>query len=635
MGSPVLEISKGQIRLLCEAEYEIAQFRWHYLHAQCLATPEGQEQFDKLAHAAEHAWRSVGADLRNGATLVAVMSGLSQERLLPVGEKLDAHAAGELVGAEISFRLAKFDEAVSQMPRSLDPCRLVVSAEELAAEICEVNAICAGLVRQLFCAHSSMLPPSQMTVMLLDPALNSGEIMDAAVQAAATALVPFVPATLESAMGTQVARPPTRVTDARPRIWHDGRGSEFSAAADGHGSRHAEMSIAEVVQEMLANQPHLSELPSKYVAGRMTWSNGYRKHFDGFASLLSKAFGVRPAASLQTADFQWFFGLLEQLPKTHHKSKFDNERSLQEIIERAAERVATGDLTPGQIGIGAGSVNRNVALCRHIFGYLARYVELPNINWTQFNKPVPPAQRNRAYSAEEVSSIFALPIYKGRSSASGPITCGLFVWHNAAYWVCLLIVYSGARLGEICGLQVTDVKQLHGIWYFELRHNTYRRLKTPAAVRDIPLHSELIRLGFLQFIDELKSAGQTKLFPELYSASDRPIACGYIELIGIHMKRLLPFMKDGDLMHPARHYVNHCLKLCDVTVEGRQALLGHRGTEKLKDRVRSLPHLKRMQRLLQLLPNVTAHLERHPILLHPVGLRQRRSRPRRNAADKA
>jgi integrase len=42
-----------------------------------------------------------------------------------------------------------------------------------------------------------------------------------------------------------------------------------------------------------------------------------------------------------------------------------------------------------------------------------------------------------------------------------------------------------------------------------------RRLKNKSAVRLVPIHRELLRLGFLQYVGQRKSAGDERIFPNL------------------------------------------------------------------------------------------------------------------------
>lgn len=87
------------------------------------------------------------------------------------------------------------------------------------------------------------------------------------------------------------------------------------------------------------------------------------------------------------------------------------------------------------------------------------------------------------------------------------------------YWLPLLMLFSGARPNELAQLHIADVKQTAKFtWYFDLEDEDDKTLKTETSRRRVPLHPELVRLGFLEFVEERKKqAGKNgpRLFHEL------------------------------------------------------------------------------------------------------------------------
>ncbi|EBA12236.1 site-specific integrase [Roseobacter sp. CCS2] len=95
------------------------------------------------------------------------------------------------------------------------------------------------------------------------------------------------------------------------------------------------------------------------------------------------------------------------------------------------------------------------------------------------------------------------------------------------FWVPLLMLFTGARPNEICQLYVEDVKQTEqGTWYLDLAEKADRNdhsLKTASSRRRVPLHPQLIKLGFSNLVKvspskSLKKAKQifTTLKPDQY-----------------------------------------------------------------------------------------------------------------------
>ena len=97
------------------------------------------------------------------------------------------------------------------------------------------------------------------------------------------------------------------------------------------------------------------------------------------------------------------------------------------------------------------------------------------------------------------------------------------------YWMPLIALYSGARLNEIAQLYLKDIACTEsGCWYLDFNLEgegkqsldsddrvSDKQLKTINAERVIAMHPELVRLGLPQYAEALRSAGFTRLFPEL------------------------------------------------------------------------------------------------------------------------
>lgn len=82
-------------------------------------------------------------------------------------------------------------------------------------------------------------------------------------------------------------------------------------------------------------------------------------------------------------------------------------------------------------------------------------------------------------------------------------------------WGPLIGAYSGARLNEISQLHLIDIRQEGDIWCFDLNDDgDSKHLKAAASKRLVPIHPKLIQLGLLDYVQELKQAGKSKLFPD-------------------------------------------------------------------------------------------------------------------------
>ncbi|BDO04984.1 hypothetical protein KAM622c_45710 [Klebsiella quasipneumoniae subsp. quasipneumoniae] len=64
---------------------------------------------------------------------------------------------------------------------------------------------------------------------------------------------------------------------------------------------------------------------------------------------------------------------------------------------------------------------------------------------------------------------------------------------------------------------LSDVLADDGVYYLNLEsdNESGKKLKNANARRKIPLHSKLISLGFIDYVNALKDAGYARLFPAL------------------------------------------------------------------------------------------------------------------------
>lgn len=101
---------------------------------------------------------------------------------------------------------------------------------------------------------------------------------------------------------------------------------------------------------------------------------------------------------------------------------------------------------------------------------------------------------------------------------------------DAAYWVPLLGLYTGARQSELCQLRIEDVtKGAEGLTLSivqdvgdEDEDTPETAVKNLTTQRRVPVHSELIRLGFADYVEAIRHTGSKRLFPAIRQAPGRP-----------------------------------------------------------------------------------------------------------------
>lgn len=207
--------------------------------------------------------------------------------------------------------------------------------------------------------------------------------------------------------------------------------------------------------------------------------------------------------------------------------------------------------------------------------------------------------------------------------------------HDALFFILLLVWYTGARREEICKLKLDDVF-FNDIDYIYIRTTDTGRVKSLDSKRKIPLHSELLRLGFLKYVEAMRLEGETLLFPEMYPAGStkRTIGDVFYKIWWMNIRPFVPNLKRGQAMHAARHAVSDALKQAGVLLEERNDVLGH-SQKALGEGASTYSEpfaLQRMKDMVEKVPCVTSHLaDVLEINLLPTELRV--ARPSRNKSD--
>jgi len=112
----------------------------------------------------------------------------------------------------------------------------------------------------------------------------------------------------------------------------------------------------------------------------------------------------------------------------------------------------------------------------------------------------------RPFTNDELNKIFTSPIYVNDDNK--------FAYR---YWIPLIALFTGARLNEICQLYLDDVREVDGVWVFDVNNNKPdKQIKNDASKRLVPIHPFLLNeLKILNYVDKLTKKREQRLFPEL------------------------------------------------------------------------------------------------------------------------
>lgn len=179
----------------------------------------------------------------------------------------------------------------------------------------------------------------------------------------------------------------------------------------------------------------------------------------------------------------------------------------------------------------------------------------------------------RAFTAPELQALF--------EGDSIPADFRANPWR---YWLPFLALYSGARLEELCQLKVQDISSERGIPVLRISDDGGKTIKTPSARRLIPLHPDLLDLGFHSYVRTLSGGPERRIFEEL---SPSPSTGKLGDLPGKWFSRHLRSRIDAEkrklVFHSFRHSFAEAAKLSQMEERLLQQLLGHRPRDLTND----------------------------------------------------
>lgn len=324
--------------------------------------------------------------------------------------------------------------------------------------------------------------------------------------------------------------------------------------------------------------------------------------------LFRQVVGDLPATGVSRKHATQFRTLLTRLPPLYAKDRRWREMaSIQEIADAADAQNVKRRLSPR-------TIERHMSALSEYWERLAELEIVDGSNPFRGHRKHKSSRRAKKLQRDQwdihsLEALFNSPLWSGCRSEARRWMPGDTIIKDEMYWAPLIAIHSGMRLEEICQMYVGDVCHEEGIWYFSVRCDEKdeqeaasgareeKHLKTEASWREVPLHDNLLRMGFLECCVEGRDKDEP-LFPA-YRPTGKDGKRGsrvtkkftpYRRHVGVYRGRMD--------FHSFRHNVKTALenrseaKSCWVNV-----LLGHSGGEKPNEGDRylksiALPNLK-------------------------------------------
>lgn len=344
-----------------------------------------------------------------------------------------------------------------------------------------------------------------------------------------------------------------------------------------------------------------------------------------FAEVLDK-FQVEHTGQIRQAHLAAFRDFLGLLPKTYGQSSRMRALTAPELEDIGLKLLdEADDEAAAKVGLAAGTVRKHMTNLQSFRDVLAsRGHTIIQFETKGLMPSKRAAQEQAALTSkpgpDKTERMFQMPIFTGVESETDQMTAGPNTIHSSLYFIPLMLVYTGMRRAEAAGLTVNDIEKLPNGWAIEIRENKIRRLKKKQSERTLPIPPELLRLNFLDYVEEIRSLGYDALFPELIN----PFKVLNADPGDRFYKNFTPLFVDNAAkggpywnraIHSLRHGHADTLKQNGVSPELIEDIHGRQKETETGRRYTNPAGMPLVSKLQENYPVVTAHLDPKPIEL--------------------
>ncbi len=194
------------------------------------------------------------------------------------------------------------------------------------------------------------------------------------------------------------------------------------------------------------------------------------------------------------------------------------------------------------------------------------------------------ADDRRPFAKEELVSLFSSPLYSGCKSPRHRLDPGPHRLSDGKFWIPLVGHYTGLRLGEIVQLHLDDVILAGPIPHLFVREEggtspggaDAKHVKSKAGIRKVPIHPDLIDLGFGKFVAKVhaKRKGKGRLFFDIGYGSDGMPSGRFSKWFG-RVRKKVGITDPGAVFHSFRHGAKDALRETQAPPYIIDQIMGH------------------------------------------------------------
>lgn len=206
------------------------------------------------------------------------------------------------------------------------------------------------------------------------------------------------------------------------------------------------------------------------------------------------------------------------------------------------------------------------------------------------------SEQRRKWSAKELKKLFAHENFTGVVGVNDSLIN--YQKKLEDYWIPHLLLFTGARVSEICQLHTSDVLERDGVWCISINENAGKTVKTKASIRYVPLHKELLNRGFLNYVNQRYEAQKNKLFDIKPYGKTQCWSAQFGKRFTKVLKAINLTGKDRPTLHGLRHTFIDAAQLVGIPENEVSDIVGHAKQSMTYGRYGKRVHVQRLDSAL-------------------------------------
>jgi integrase len=244
--------------------------------------------------------------------------------------------------------------------------------------------------------------------------------------------------------------------------------------------------------------PLLSDTVEDFIRSKLAsgkWTDKTEDENRAVYELCVRVIGNMPVAEIDDEAIISYLEKLKKLPANINKSPAYVGKSIDQIISLEPEPMA------------ARTINKNIERISSLFKWAANKKKygITHNPAAGLSLSENGSAKRQPFTPNELIALFSSEEFKSQRFEN-----------SYAYWLMPMGLLTGARLGELCQLYLSDFIVHNNIHCIDISDEKEgQQLKNPNARRLVPLHDKLIEIGLLRHVEKLRTMGEIRLFPEL------------------------------------------------------------------------------------------------------------------------